>query len=297
MNQDTPLLTIVVPMRNFDMKIHKIEKWITQIDYKKSEVIVVHDSDSEESKCDLEKLFQQYPNCHVKLITVDVKSPGLARNIGIEHSCGEFITFWDADDLPHYEVVMRNIFSCPENSDVILGRFNRITGDEIILDKSFRLTGSLKAEKMAVNPGMWRFVFRKSFIKGVVFKDYQMGEDVLFLSQILGSNPKILFTDDVFYSYTLNVPNSLTSKKDKLADLPRVINELLDLCFIQEFRNSMNVAFLCKLSLTYFFGLGYKMRFQTVLKIPKLKIRHIVKISLTLCLLLYVLLLPKKVLA
>ena len=45
-----------------------------------------------------DKIKKRMKNLSYKIIYCDVKDPGLARNIGIENSSGEFIWFIDGDD-------------------------------------------------------------------------------------------------------------------------------------------------------------------------------------------------------
>ena len=91
---DKPLISIVVPVYNVEEYVSKCIRSILQQTFKNYELIVVNDGSTDDS---LGKL-QQFSDNRLKII--DQKNKGLsgARNTGIKHAVGKYITFIDSDD-------------------------------------------------------------------------------------------------------------------------------------------------------------------------------------------------------
>lgn len=90
-------LSIVIPAYNSQSTIE--ESLNSLPDESNLEIIVVNDGSSDETASVVERNFQRfkYTQCH--LIHTENCGLGSARNTGIEHSNGRYISFLDADDL------------------------------------------------------------------------------------------------------------------------------------------------------------------------------------------------------
>ena len=84
----------MVPVYNVEEYVSKCIRSILQQTFKNYELIVVNDGSTDDS---LGKL-QQFSDNRLKII--DQKNKGLsgARNTGIKHAVGKYITFIDSDD-------------------------------------------------------------------------------------------------------------------------------------------------------------------------------------------------------
>ncbi len=96
MNKDkrdeSPSVTVVVPVRNCEKTIGKTLDALGKIDYPRDrlEVIVVDGISSDKTK----DIVQQYP---VRLLTQNAEGLNQARNAGLENSTGEIIAYTDGD--------------------------------------------------------------------------------------------------------------------------------------------------------------------------------------------------------
>ena len=90
-----PKLSIVVPVYNVGDLVKKcIESLINQ-SYSDIEIIIINDGSTDESVKYIEPFLKDK---RIKYIYQNNKGLGGARNVGIEESAGEFITFVDSDD-------------------------------------------------------------------------------------------------------------------------------------------------------------------------------------------------------
>ena len=70
-----------------------------------------------------------------------------------------------------------------------------------------------------MNPGIWRWAFRRSIIQDAQFLPIRMGEDVSFLVQLNLADRKIFASPKIIYNYQIGVRGQLTSQVQPISDL------------------------------------------------------------------------------
>jgi glycosyltransferase involved in cell wall biosynthesis len=244
-------LSVIVPVRNYDPKIHYLTSWLGLLDFSVTQLIIVHDSNSQKNLQKLRRDLEFLDVESVNLLEVDCQSPGLSRNCGLEVAIGEFVVFWDADDLPNPSNVIMAIESANGKSDIIVGGFLKEQFDSReLVSTHYPQVHSLEYH-IAVDPGIWRMIFRHELLFNIRFKEYLIGEDAEFLCRILSKNIKFEVSRNILYRYSIGSGLSLTSSKDKMDDFPRLLQDVFETCSNQGFRNSFTSAILIKLLLTY----------------------------------------------
>lgn len=90
------LLSIVIPYYNLGKTLPETIDSISASTYENYEIVIVNDGSTDEYSI---KLLDQYRD-NPRIRVIDIKNKGLAnaRNVGAEHSKGEYIAFIDADD-------------------------------------------------------------------------------------------------------------------------------------------------------------------------------------------------------
>lgn len=90
--EESPAVTVVVPVRNCERTIGKTLDALGKIDYPSDrlEIIVVDGISNDKTK----EIVQQYP---VRMLTQSVEGLNQARNTGLENSSGEIIAYTDGD--------------------------------------------------------------------------------------------------------------------------------------------------------------------------------------------------------
>jgi glycosyltransferase involved in cell wall biosynthesis len=124
--QKQPLISIVIPCYNQGRYLEKAIKSVLSQTYKHHEIIVVDDGSTDHTKSVTEK----FPE--VIYVYQDNQGLSAARNIGIDHSKGEFLVFLDADDwlLPNaLEINLSCIIQKPELA-FVYGTYTRFFEDE-----------------------------------------------------------------------------------------------------------------------------------------------------------------------
>lgn len=109
--ENRPFLSIVMPVYNAEKYLLEIFSSILGQTYENWELIVVNDCSTDSSRKICDEF--SYQDKRIKVIHLsENKGAGNARNVGIQESKGEYITFVDADDaidLKLYEKAVKAV--------------------------------------------------------------------------------------------------------------------------------------------------------------------------------------------
>ena len=220
------LISIVIPVYNAEKYLEQCLNSIKDQTYKNFEVILVNDGsiDHSESICmDFVKVDTRF-----KYFTKVNGGASSARNFGLDHVTGDFITFIDADDWVdenHLEVLINNIkennsdmavssikkfdnvsnfeFRVYSNQEKYLLNYNKLNREEflVILPKLIHASNSYK---IAVSK-----LFKKELVSDVRFDESIIyGEDLEFFFKLYLNINSISYVDEVTYIYRLHDESS-----------------------------------------------------------------------------------------
>jgi len=204
-----------VPVSRMANELGKLESWIRDSSNLDIEIVIVHDIQDNETAEQLDSLIKDLQDNRLRFIQENVNSPGLARNLGLRIAQGQWIAFWDSDDLPDVEEALASI---NENldSDIIIGRYTthqRRSGSEEVSNES-----DLNLRKVGINPGMWRMLFRNNVLADKQFSAIKMAEDQVFIAELNFDSRSVSFTNRVLYKYFKGRPNQLTNLELRITD-------------------------------------------------------------------------------
>ena len=201
-------LSIIIPVHVKTDSLSNLELSLKKTLGLSIQLILVSDNNEKEIQENLLKLANTY---HAKVVQVDVRSPGRARNEGLKLAKTPWIAFWDSDDVGEPEPVLKAIKEAPENSKVIIGNYRVQNIGNLSNSKE---SNHKNLNKIMINPGIWRFVFASEIVKENRFPDYRMGEDQVFLARLNIKRESIHFVDQVFYTYFIGTASQLTANPD-----------------------------------------------------------------------------------
>ena len=213
--------TVICPVRNMGGRLQFLEKWVNEISANpRIETIVVHDFSNEEDREELQLICSKYQN--VKLIEGQFGNPGSARNAGLSICRGKRVVFWDCDDEPNVTLFL-NLLKSEEakDSDVCIARFNFFNEITKSISKDSTWSGNFVQDHktFALNPGIWRMIFKRELLTSISFDPLKMAEDQLFICQAMLKAKIVTFSDDQIYTYFIGSAHHLTKNKDALQDL------------------------------------------------------------------------------
>lgn len=214
------LLSVIVPVFTTQERFTYNRDLLRTFENLPIEIIYIRTS----KQCHEEDLKLSSNNLNYSIISLLGADPGQARNVGITVAEGDWIAFWDSDDIPIVGSVLKLLRKAIlENSTMAVGQYqnqNSETGHLSKASENYDID-----EIFAMNPGLWRCLFRSEIAKSNSFPNYLMAEDQVFLSRLDLEDLKISFTEDVTYKYIRYKRGQLTKSKMAIAELPKSILE------------------------------------------------------------------------
>ena len=238
-----PKLSYIVPVYNVERYLSKcIDSLLHQgLATGEYEIILVNDGSKDNSLNVCENYVKAYPDIY--LYNKENGGVSSARNLGLEHANGEFVVFIDADDY-----VIDNAYSYVFNNfvtkDVDIVRYwTTIVNEETptSIDYTgkiiFKGTGHEFIKTFGLETFCYASIYRRSYLleNSLRFKKYRIGEDFLFSSSVLLTNPSIVSTSCNIYRYVkhANTASTLRNKEyarkcveDQLAINDDLINQI-----------------------------------------------------------------------
>ncbi len=223
MNNQSILISVVVPMYNASAFIRKCIEHLIHQTYKNLEIIVVDDGSSD--GCG--KIIKEYikKDKRIKLITQKNSGVSVASNVGILAAKGKYIHIHDHDDFVNldYFEKMANVAELTD-ADVLCGevnqpRFNFPVFDsiEILISLSDKI---LKTRTNLFNP-VWRYVYKTDFLKknNILFEPCLRGDqDVIFSKKSIILADKVATVPKAIYN-VIDTPTAL-GKINKTNNIP-----------------------------------------------------------------------------
>lgn len=226
----TPLISFIVPVYNAEEYITECINSIKRISSVQIECILIDDGSSDHS---LEK-------CHLavkgdnrfRVIHTENHGVSHARNVGLDHSCGKYVTFIDSDDY-----ILSIDFDFLNNAPIY--SLGMCSSDQQQTQKvAFQDTNDI-SKNFIKYPSYMNSVCNKYFRKDIIDcnnlrfdVEQYAAEDLLFLITFLVmSGSQITYIDKQYYCYRMN-SLSLTHKSitaETLVNYRNTYNKIIDI--------------------------------------------------------------------
>ena len=216
-------LSVIVPITGPPSRINNLLSWLSEVNKFSGEVILVHDvSDSDTVKL-LAKTQSKIENSfNLKVIEGKFGSPGAARNAGKRIAESTWVAFWDCDDIPNVKNVNQLLeSSAGDELDFLCGSFEvvDVSSQRSVTQHINSGNPTTDLKQIALNPGIWRFIFKRSSIESVFFLEISMAEDQDFLMDFNLTKRPGRYSHLITYSYYRGEQGQLTSTKSAFSDL------------------------------------------------------------------------------
>lgn len=205
----SPKVSVIIPVYNAEKTIGGILKKLINQSYMNIEVVVVNDG----SKDDSLKVVKSISMKDRRILVVDQENAGVsvARNVGINNSTGEFITFIDADDDFSEDLINELVTASFDDADFVMCGMSingkRITSRGLIVEgrKSIvsYVLGSLLMKNLFYGPCCK--LFRRSTIAkfSIEFPEsIKYGEDTIFVLNYLRHVDRLVILNKPLYLYS-----------------------------------------------------------------------------------------------
>lgn len=291
----TPKLSIILPTYNRATFLPKAFEAIQNQRFTDWELIVIDDG-SKDDTGELVPKLAAHVTQPVRYVRQENAGAYGARNTGLDHARGQYVAFYDSDDLwlPHHlEDCVGALEACP-NVDWVYGSSTIIdhASGNVLAENAFYVKGeprpflSLKAKEVgrlkviddpttiecAIDKGLFAglqlSVMRKSVFDGYRFEATRRNEaeDQLLVVHALASGRRMAYFDNVHLLYYVHEQNSSATGTQSLDKHVRIFRALIegyeDLKKQVVLTPAQTRALNRRLSREYFWHLGYKLLHQ-----------------------------------
>lgn len=232
-------VSVIVPVFN-------VYRWVgeflfsinSQIKIQKDYEIILIDDGSVDGTMELCENYAR-TNSHLKLIKSNHKGVSAARNIGLQHSMGQYIVFLDADDKisPNYINRMLKLIESDDDVDMVCCGYS---SNELDLGKYYKSENILYRESAQIffskmlsgdnkywyNGYLWNKIFKSEIIKSnnIIFSDnIVLWEDMLFVEQYLKFCNKVMFSNEILYFYRMR-RDSVSNSNQNIEKIKSMLN-------------------------------------------------------------------------
>lgn len=215
--------SVIIPLYNKAEYIRRTLKSVLAQSFQNFEVIVVDDG----SKDDSLKIARQVVSGKIRIITQENQGTAVARNTGIEHACGEYIAFLDADDewKSNYLETINTLTEKYPQSDIFVTAYRVVMGKDRY-NYSSRLTpeeGCLESYWMTFQypyDFVWTsatVIRKKTVLKAGCFKPGErIGQDLDLWARVARINPRVAYSSAVCVDYKRDAGQN-ARKREKIA--------------------------------------------------------------------------------
>lgn len=187
-----------------------IESLISQTIFNETEILIIDDGSTDGSSIIAQKYVDKWDN----IFLYSIKNAGVshARNFGIDHAKGDFISFVDSDDYLDKYFLDNLLTNMNEECEIVCSGFIAEYKDKSVIKsygKDCQLNNKEAIEAFLQNtiidPNVTDKLFRKSLISDKRFSEkLAIAEDRMFLFDCLLDTKGVNVTSKAYYHYIMN---------------------------------------------------------------------------------------------
>ena len=219
------MISVIVPVYNVEQYLNQCVDSIVKQTYQELEIILIDDgsTDASGSLCD------KWGKKDSRISVIHQSNHGLcaARNVGLNHARGEYITFIDSDDYIHpkmYELLLRAIQK--NNADIAACRERAFEDgseqvEEVLCQKSI-VTAENQQQYLEhfleefIGPYTW--VWNKLYTREIIgekrFGNEKILEDIPFSVDLAVGADRVVWVEERLYYYRQH-PSSIMHRKSE----------------------------------------------------------------------------------
>jgi glycosyltransferase involved in cell wall biosynthesis len=233
-----PAISVIVPVHNGSKYLGECLKSILSQDFREFEVICVDDASSDESPNILKEWAKRDSRIFV-LKNAKQQGAGRSRNTGMDAASGQYVLFVDSDDLLTPEALGALIQRAREDCvSLVRGNLREFSSNSDVAAGESPPVPNRSRIDFSELPQLWipwghtAWLIERAFLEDsrVRYTSLTLGEDPLFLAQLLTSSDKISTVEHLCYLYRVGHKVDVVTESD-LADYVTHAKEVKSLFF------------------------------------------------------------------
>ena len=231
-NISKPKISIIIPIYNSEEFIEECLNSLMKQTFKNFEIICINDGSTDNSLKIL-KIYEKLDD-RIHILTQNNSGPGIARNIGMNISKGEYLIFLDSDDI-FEDTMVEELFARIHayNNEIVICNSNNFiieNGKKIYnKNKNYYIPNNIVNNKTIFSSfdikkdffnlfiwWPWDKIFKKDFIKnlGIEYQNLRTSEDLFFVAAAAIKANKISFIDKIFINHRMGVNSSVSNSRN-----------------------------------------------------------------------------------
>lgn len=220
-------LSIIIPVYNAELTLGRCANSVLKDSFEDFDIILVDDgsTDSCPQICDY------YARVDARVSVIHKGNGGLsdARNAGMEHARGSYITFMDSDDAIQRDTLQALMCIIREHPEYdlleypVYERYGNAAREHLLnfTDTEYTDVGSYWfGTKAYLHAYAWNKIYKRELLQGITFPVGKVFEDIRTMPQILDKCDTIATTSYGLYYYNYNDKGiTSTAGGKELADL------------------------------------------------------------------------------
>ena len=240
-------ISVIIPVFNSSLYLDHCLSTVVNQTLMDIEIILIDDGSTDDSLNVIKNYAKKYNN--IKYTSKENEGQAIARNIGIQMSSGEFITFIDSDDYVstnHIEHLYNIIITSQADMAIEWGQtfyegaipiIDTLDGKkEVILNPNEALANMFYQKDFDTNA--WAKLYKRSLFEGIRYPKGWLYEDLPTTYRLIQRCKKVVFSDYKSYYYLLR-SNSIEGAPFKIQKYESCIKIIQQL---EQDRTNMSVS-------------------------------------------------------
>lgn len=242
LNMDVKI-SVIIPVYNVEKYLNRTLQSIVNQSFDSYEVILINDGSTDKSLSIINDFLDQFD--YFYLVNQENSGQSHARNAGLKKANGEYIYFFDSDDLlssDALEKMYRNITN--QNLDILLFSGDSFSDNASINSNAFSYSKTKDLHKVSdgdtiflkllengeYTPSPCLYITKKSVLidNNITFFENIIHEDILFTYNVLLSSNKAMIIDDILFHRRIRANSTMSSDNygEKIKGLLTVFFEI-----------------------------------------------------------------------
>lgn len=206
---NNPLISVIIPVYKVEKYLNRcLDSVLTQT-YHNLEIILIDDGSPDNCGA----LCDNYAkiDSRIKVIHQVNRGQSAARNVGLENSTGEYVTFVDSDDWIKDDYYEYCIELLEENDvDAIQICFANSNGNSIessvipevkVIENKEILQYYMNSSANTGSYSVCRCLFKRNLLENIKFREGKINEDIDFKFKVLAKAKKLIVSNEIKYFY------------------------------------------------------------------------------------------------
>ncbi|HCS88346.1 MAG TPA: hypothetical protein DIW30_08180 [Bacteroidales bacterium] len=204
-----PGVSVIVPIYNAEPFLAQCLESLLNQTYRDLQIILVDDGSTDNSHSIAEHYASK--DKRIELYTQSNQGQSAARNNGMLHATGDYISFIDSDDYIDADFYQALLHAGQPDTDVVQIGYRRVQEGKVLIEQCPRTFFQFTSPCMRL--------YRRDFLTRhhLTFTEGMIYEDVLFSIDLWSAHPTYRMAHYTGYNYRLN-PHSTTAARNRQAE-------------------------------------------------------------------------------